>query len=180
MKRKKIFIISLLAGVFLGYWAIYLLGKSVFKKEELLSPQPEIKEDEISTLTPTPSPTMTPTPTPKPTTTPTPIPTPPPTPQPPVSSEQIHAFIDQFAGQYNVDANILRHIAICESGLNPLAKKLTYAGLYQFAPTTWIKYRLLMGEDINPDLRFNAEEAVQTAAYVLSINHAYIWPSCVP
>ena len=36
-----------------------------------------------------------------------------------------------------------------------------------------------MGEDKNNDLRFNAEEAVQTAAYVLSINQAYIWPNCV-
>ena len=57
---------------------------------------------------------------------------------------------------------------------------LTYAGLYQFTPNVWIKYRGLIGEETNPDLRFNAEEAVQTAAYVLSINQAYIWPNCVP
>jgi soluble lytic murein transglycosylase-like protein len=79
-----------------------------------------------------------------------------------------------------VDPNVLRHIAVCESGFNPLASNLAYAGLYQFSPNTWQNYRGNMGEETNTDLRFNAEEAVQTAAFVLSINQAYIWPSCVP
>jgi len=37
-----------------------------------------------------------------------------------------------------------------------------------------------MGEETDANLRFNAEEAVQTAAYVLKENKAYIWPNCLP
>ena len=138
----------------------------------------------VSTPTPSPTPTPTPTATPTPTSTPTPTPTltPTPTPQlpPPVDPQEIHAFIERFAAQYGVDPNVLRHIAVCESGFNPLASKLSYAGLYQFGPVTWKNYRLMMGEDPNVELRYSAEEATQTAAYVLSINRSYIWPSCVP
>jgi len=99
---------------------------------------------------------------------------------PRVSPEEIHAFIERFAAQYGVDPNVLRHIAVCESGFNPLASKFSYAGLYQFGPNTWKNYRLMMGEDPNVDLRYDAEESTQTAAYVLSINQGYIWPSCLP
>lgn len=138
------------------------------------------------TLTPSPTPTSTPTPTPTPTPLPsaTPIPTltptPTPVPLPPVSSEEIHRYIERFAGQYGVDPNVLRHIAQCESGYNPSSISLSYAGLYQFGPTAWTKYRNLLGEDASLDLRFNAEESVQTAAYVLHLNQGYIWPSCLP
>ncbi|MEJ2441741.1 MAG: transglycosylase SLT domain-containing protein, partial [Patescibacteria group bacterium] len=101
-------------------------------------------------------------------------------PQPVFSAEEIHGFIERFAGQYGVDPNVLRHLAVCESGFNPLAVKLNYVGLFQFSPNTWIKYRQLMGEDIDISLRANAEEAVQTAAYVLSLGQTYIWPNCAP
>ena len=173
-----------LGGIFL---AKYLSEKNIFGEERILSPQ-----FEIITPTPSPSPTLTPTPIPEPTNTPTPTSKPKPTPtptlrptptpilQPSVSSEQINVFIERFAGQYGVDPNVLRSIAVCESGFDPLATNLVYAGLYQFTPTTWIKYRELLGEETNPDLRFNAEEAVQTAAFVLSLGQTFIWPSCVP
>jgi len=183
----KSFFISFFIGVFIGGGGIFLFEKNIFSERNILSQQ-------SVTITPTPSPTLTPTPTPtpEPTNTPTPtlkpkptpaaIPTPTPTPilQPSVSSEQINGFIEKFAGQYGVDPSVLRSIAVCESGFNPLATNLVYAGLYQFTPTAWIKYRELLGEDTNPDLRFNAEEAVQTAAFVLSLGQTFIWPSCVP
>lgn len=134
------------------------------------------------TSTPTPTPTPTPSPTPKPTPSPTPIPTPTPTPAPVVTftSEQIHGFIERFAAQYAVDPNVLRHIAVCESGFSPLAYNVGYAGLYQFGPKTWANFRQQIGEDTSPDLRFNAEEAVQTAAYALSVGRGGIWPNCLP
>jgi len=159
----------------LSAWTVFLS-----KKTEILSSQTE----SILTSTTSPTPTPSPSPTPDPTTTPTPTPTPKPAtptpvPLPAVSSQEINGFIDQFATQYNVDPNLLRHIAICESGFNPLSKNGPYAGLYQFGPTTWQNYRVKLGEDINTNLRLNAQEAVQTAAYVLSINQAYIWPNCV-
>jgi len=185
MKKKKLLIFPFLAGVLLGCFGMLFLLENFSTKKDTLSQQ-----SEIPALTP--SPTLAPTPTPEPTNTPTPtlklkptptaIPTPTLTPiiQPSVSSEQINGFIEKFAGQYGVDPSVLRSIAVCESGFNPLATNLVYAGLYQFTPTTWIKYRELLGEDTNPDLRFNVEEAVQTAAFVLSLGQTFIWPSCVP
>jgi len=175
----KSFFISFFIGVLIGAGGIFLFEKDIFEEEEILSPQFEIISP---TPSPTPEPTNTPTPTPKPKPQPTPTlkPTPTPISQPTVSSEQINSFIERFAGQYGVDPSALRSIAVCESGFNPLAANLVYAGLYQFTPTTWIKYRELLGEETNPDLRFNAEEAVQTAAFVLSLGQTFIWPSCVP
>jgi hypothetical protein len=37
-----------------------------------------------------------------------------------------------------------------------------------------------MGEDADIDLRLNAEEAVQTAAYAYSLGNDSIWPNCAP
>lgn len=139
-------------------------------------------EREVATIAPTIIPTPTPTeePTPSPEPTPTETPTPTPIPQPTFSSQQINEFIDRFAGQYNVDPHLLRHIAICESGFRPNAvSPAGYVGLYQFGPITWRNIRKEMGEDTDPALRANAEEAVQTAAYNLHINNAGIWPNCV-
>ncbi len=101
-------------------------------------------------------------------------------PQPTFNLEQINALIERFGSQYGVDPNVLRYIAICESNFNPLAINGPYAGLYQFGPITWQNNRQLMNEDINPDLRFNAEEAIQTAAFVLSIGRGGVWPNCLP
>lgn len=96
------------------------------------------------------------------------------------SSAEINAFIERFAGQYGVDPNILRHIAICESGFNASAINGPYTGLYQFSAKTWSSFRSKIGEARDPDLRLNAEEAVQTAAFVLSIGRRSIWPNCTP
>lgn len=145
-------------------------------------------EKEVATVNPTIAPTEEPNPTVEPTQTPTPLPlktaspkpTQTPIPQPTFSSQQINEFIDRFASLYNVSPDILRHIALCESGFNPLASNAGYVGLYQFGPTTWKNVRIKMGEDTNINLRANAEEAVQTAAYNLHINNAGIWPNCVP
>lgn len=133
-------------------------------------------------ITPSSSPEITPelTPIPTPRVTATPKPTPSPVPQPTFSSQQINEFISRFSSQYNVSPDILRYIALCESGFNPQAVKLSYAGLYQFGPVTWKNIRKEMGEDTDINLRFNAEEAVQTAAYTLHVNNAGIWPHCIP
>lgn len=125
-----------------------------------------------------PTPTLTPSPTIVPTPKPTPIKTPSPIPQPRYTSQQINGFIDRFAGQYGVDPNVLRHMAICESGFNPNAYQSGYAGLFQFGSVTWKNLRIKIGEDPNPDLRYNAEEAVQTAAYAISQGKSALWPNC--
>lgn len=137
----------------------------------------------ISTLTPIPSPVPITTPTPTFLATPTPVvkrATPTPTSQPKFMSQQIYGFTESFAGQYGVDANVIRALAVCESGFNPDAKYLNYVGLFQFSPTTWKNIRLEMGEDPDINLRANAEEAVQTAAYAVSKGMRGIWPNCNP
>lgn len=103
-----------------------------------------------------------------------------PSPQPSFSPEEIHGFIDEFSQKYNLDSNLLRHIAVCESGFNPSAKNLSYAGLFQFSPNAWAHYQNLLNLEPDPDTRYNAKISVQTASYVLSINQAYIWPNCIP
>lgn len=179
----KHFILGTLLSLFFAAGWVIKFGP---REPEVLSGFVEESVTPTVVPTPTPTPTLIPSPTSIPTPIPTPIPsptvipTPSPVPPPPVRPEAIHGFIERFAAQYNVDPNVLRHIAVCESGFNPMAVKLSYAGLYQFGPTAWGKYRGLIGEDESLELRFNAEEATQTAAYVLSINQAYIWPNCTP
>lgn len=141
-----------------------------------------------ATSTPAPEPTLTPTPSQRPTPRPTRIPTPRPTkiptptsvPQPIFTSEQIYHLIDQYAGQYHVDPNVLRRIAVCETGFNPKSTNHIYAGLFQYDAPTWKSFRKLQGLDQDPNLRFNAEEAIRTTAYLLSQNRAYLWPNCAP
>jgi len=121
-----------------------------------------------------------PLPSPSPTLAPTPLPSPTPVVIAQATGQQINEYMDKYAGQYGIDVNVLRHVALCESGLNPGANNLIYGGLFQFSPSTWRNYRNQMGRDNNADLRFNAEEAVQTAAFVLSQGKGYIWPNCLP
>lgn len=144
------------------------------------TPTPKPTSTPSPTPTSTPTPTNTPTPSPSPTPSPKMTPTPASPSQPIYTSEQINTFIERFAAQYGVDPNVLRHIAICESNLNQTSINGPYAGLYQFDSNTWKNNRQLMGEDTNPDLRLNAEEAVQTAAFVISIGRGGIWPNCFP
>lgn len=96
------------------------------------------------------------------------------------SSSEINGFIDRFSSQYGIDPNVLRYIAICESGFRSNAENAGYVGLYQFGPVTWKNLRQEFGEDINIDLRYSAEESVQTASYALSKGKSGIWPNCIP
>lgn len=155
---------------------IYLAKVKIDIKVNLSTPTP------IVTIIPTisPSPLPSPPPTIKPTPKPTVKPTPSPVPQPTFTSEQIYEFTNRYAGQYGVDPNVIRAIAICESGFKPNAKYIKYVGLFQFDVATWKSLRAKMGEDVNPDLRANAEEAVKTAAYAISIGKRYLWPNCNP
>ncbi|OGH13927.1 MAG: hypothetical protein A2687_03720 [Candidatus Levybacteria bacterium RIFCSPHIGHO2_01_FULL_38_26] len=131
-----------------------------------------------------PTPTSTPSPTPTPTSTPTPIlptPTEEPTPTPiPVieAPANLEELFTKYSNEYSVDREHMKRIAHCESGLNPGAATSLYGGLYQFSQSLWISTRTRMGHDNNPDLRFNAEEAIRTAAFMISQNHLGIWPNC--
>lgn len=137
---------------------------------------------------------ITPSPTPEPTTQPiyntteipaisptaTPAPTAIPTPQPTAqaSSTDLNTLFSQYSSQYNVSAAELEKIAQCESGFNTNSNTGTYAGMYQFLASTWESVRGLMGSDPNPDLRMNAVDAIQTAAFMLSRGEEDAWPNC--
>lgn len=149
------------------------------------------------TLTPTatliPSPTLTPTNTPTPTFTPTPIPTHTPTPtltptpEPtlsptviPYTSNDFDQWFTQYSKEYGVEKNTLFLIAVCESKLNPQASNGDYKGIYQFSTGTWQSTRNQMGMDQNPDLRFNPEESIRTAAFKISRGGSSAWKNCLP
>jgi hypothetical protein len=170
MKKASLIFLITISVIYLS--SMYFLGKN--SKKEVLSVS-TIAPSFTMSPSPTESPTPISTPTPIPTKTPTPIPTP-----SPVSSEEVNGFIERFAGQYGVDPNVIRYIAICESGFRSNAEKAGYVGLFQFGPITWKNIRAEIGENIDPTLRYSAEESVQTAAYALSKGKEKIWPNCIP
>jgi soluble lytic murein transglycosylase-like protein len=124
-----------------------------------------------ATFRPSPSPTEIPLPTP--TVTPTPTPS-----SIPVTSEQLDSWFTGYSNFYSVDRQLLSHIAMCESKLNPNAVNGVYAGLYQFSGATWKSTRNAMNLDPNPQLRYNAEESIRTAAFKLSTQGSASWPNC--
>jgi len=151
-----------------------VFGLQQFKPGRVLSETVEISP------TAAPSPTITPSPSPTVTPKPTKIPTPTPKPQPAYTSQQIYEFTNEFGGRYGVDPNVIRHITLCESTFKPAAKNYIYAGLFQFDTRTWQTYRRLMGENPDPDLRYNAREAIKTGAFAISKSGTRLWPNCKP
>lgn len=177
MEGQKYFFLPLL---FIGFiLVVCLLIKN--PNSNVLGLSEEGTSTPTATTTPTVTATPTNTPTPKPTITPTPTKTPKPLPTAtPVSSQEVNSFIERFASQYGVDPNVVRHVALCESGFRSNAVHGIYVGLFQFGPTTWKNIRVEFGEDTNPDLRLSAEESVQTATYAISKGKGGIWPNCLP
>lgn len=188
----------LLAGIIV---AAVIMVNQFYKKPEdnvlgLVSPTVALTPTtEPSVIVPSASPSAEPMATPSAmmiteetvatsTTTPTKKPTPTPTkaaPTPTASlSVEVSGFVDRFSAQYGVDPNVIRHVAICESGYRSNATNGPYVGLFQFGAATWENIRKEMGEETAPDLRYSAEESIQTAAYVLSRNKGGIWPNCMP
>lgn len=90
----------------------------------------------------------------------------------------VDSLIDKYASQHGVDPVVMKKIAFCESGKRPEAVNGPYAGIFQFVSSTWISNRRAMGEDPNPELRFNAEEAIKTAAFKMSRDGFGAWPVC--
>jgi hypothetical protein len=165
--------------IILGIEGMYFLGQKT--KSKVLSENVEATISPTITPTPTesPTPTATPTNTPKPTPLATKSPTPVPKPTA-ASSAEVNSLIDRFSSQYSVDPNVMRHMALCESGFNSSAVNGPYVGLYQFNSVTWKNLRKEIGEDTEANLRFSAEESVQTAAYAFSKGKTGIWPNCNP
>lgn len=150
------------------------------KKEQIIMPIPSGNPTPLPTFTPTP--TNTPTPTPTPTNTPTPTLTPTPTVYvPPPAPDEIDGYFRKYASEFSAEESLMRKIAACESGYNNMSHNKTYdyAGMYQFSRETWVNTRNSMGQDSNPDLRFNAEEAIKTAAYKIAQGGQRAWANCL-
>lgn len=166
--------------VFLPSYFYFSKPKGGAVLAEKATASPTIIPSPTTTPTPTPIQTPDPTDTPKPTIKATIAPIVTPVPVPQHTSQQVSELIERFSGQYAVDPNVMRAIAICETSFNYQAINGPYWGLYQFGPTTWENLRKQMGEDPNTDLRLNPEEAAQTAAYAVSQGKRGIWPNCNP
>lgn len=97
---------------------------------------------------------------------------------PPAPAPETQQLIEKYASQYKVDKTLMTKIAHCESHYNPSAVNGPYAGMYQFLASTWTSNRKKMGLDPNPNLRFNAEEAIKTTAFKISRDGPGAWPVC--
>lgn len=95
-----------------------------------------------------------------------------------VESSDKTPLYQKYGAEYGVDPVIMQKIASCESGERADATNGPYGGMFQFVASTWSSNRKAMGEDPNPDLRFDAEEAVKTAAFKMSRDGFGAWPAC--
>lgn len=84
----------------------------------------------------------------------------------------------KYAALYNVDKNLLVHIARCESGFRSEAINGPYLGMFQYQDTTWSSTRTAMGENPDPALRANPEEAIKTSAWKIANGGIGAWPVC--
>ncbi|HLL61034.1 MAG TPA: transglycosylase family protein [Candidatus Nitrosocosmicus sp.] len=168
----------MLSIFFVTFLAIFPIHTQIFHQRtvvDIVTP-----EKKLFAAIPTIAPTLTPTPIPTkivvPTTAPSVISTPI---VQQLSAGEYESYFNQYSSQYGVDSNLLKKIAKCESGINPGAVNGIYGGMFQFAPQTWIGTRNQMGLDPNPDLRFGAREAIETAAFKISKGGASAWAACL-
>ena len=102
--------------------------------------------------------------------------------QPQYTEEELDAMMKRFEGQFALEKDVLKNIAKCVSDYNPNLFDDSRIGLFQFQEPTWIELREKLGEETDPNLRFFAEEATQTAGYVLAndLDPDGIWGDCAP
>lgn len=98
--------------------------------------------------------------------------------QPTPSMEEFELMFNAYGNYYGVNPKQLRHLALCETRFRPHVTNGRHAGLYQYNPTTWSATRERMGLDPNPDLRFDAEEAIKTTAYKIAREGSGAWVVC--
>ncbi|MBI4973367.1 transglycosylase family protein [Candidatus Roizmanbacteria bacterium] len=176
--RKKIplGLILLISSLILAT-VLFILNRKKPINTQVLSPQiitpsptliPTATLTPIPTDTPTPSLTPFPTPTPQPTATPTPWPV-----------TEFESYFSEYSAKYQVSIDLLKKIAHCESGISPGAVNGPYGGMFQFTVETWQATRRQMGADPNPDLRFGAKEAIETAAYKIANKGERAWANCL-
>lgn len=169
--RIRVFLLGFILGIILfvtGNRFIYpvnekTLGVEIEEAKKTYEVQKEPEKDGPTVF-------LTPTviPSPVPTATPTEIPVP----------LDLKDIFERYTIQFEVDKYLLIKIAHCESRLNPSAVNGPYKGLFQFEKRRWVSHREAMGLNPDPELRLDSEEAVKTAAFVVSLGKTYIWPNC--
>lgn len=92
--------------------------------------------------------------------------------------EYLKPLFEVWANAFGVDVNLLKGIAKCESHHNPGAANGPYGGMFQFSTSTWESTRNSMAHDPNPDLRFDPEEAIKTAAFKIASGGIRAWANC--
>lgn len=97
-----------------------------------------------------------------------------------MAPHELDGLFEKYGAQYGVDPQKLKVIAKCESGFNAgvQSKNGLYGGMYQYLASTWSGTRKQMGENPDPALRFNAEEAIKTTAWKISKGGIGAWPVC--
>lgn len=93
--------------------------------------------------------------------------------------QEVKEEIDKVAASYKINSEKLKQLAKCESTFNPKAINGKYGGLFQFDTSTWKSIRKEMNRDSNPDLRFEAKEAIETTAYALAQGKDRLWSQCL-
>lgn len=171
MNTTKLFIASVCISILFFSLSTYTVIANR-QKPNVLNPLSKIQPS------PTPTSTITPTPTETPTPKNTPTPTATPTPAPVIAPANLNDLFIRYSNQYSINTELLKRIAKCESNFNPGANAHGYGGLFQFSEVLWNQTRTLLHWDANPDLRFNTEESIKTAAFMVSQNHLGIWPQC--
>lgn len=141
----------------------------------------EEETEDIVEITNTPTVTQTPTPTITQTPSITSTPTPTPTLAPIAVPAHLEGLFTKYASQYGADLNLLKKVAKCESNFNnnAVGGGGAYVGMFQFSESSWITQRKLMGKDVNPGLRYGAEESIDTAAYAMSKGKVFMWKGCL-
>lgn len=132
-------------------------------------------------LTPSPNPFANPLPSPLPSHTPVTSVSPA---NPPAAAvlpaTNYESLFEQWSTHFGVDVNLLKHIARCESRFNPASIGGIYGGMYQFSASTWKSTRTSMEHDPDPNLRFDANEAIKTAAFKIASGGQSAWKNCLP
>jgi soluble lytic murein transglycosylase-like protein len=95
-----------------------------------------------------------------------------------MTTPSLEDLFTKYGKIYNVDKELLKKIAGCESGFNPNAVNNDYAGLFQFASFAWIEARGRIGLNNDLSLRFNAEESIKTAAFEINYKGTSGWSDC--
>lgn len=142
------------------------LNEAIIDRELELTPIPEA----AITAAPSPNPTVKPEATPVPTKTPAAV----------LPASDYEPLFEKWAVHFGIDINLLKHIARCESRFNPGAVGGIYGGMYQFSASTWKSTRIAMDHDSDPNLRFDANEAIKTAAFKIASGGQSAWKNCLP